>query len=439
MIHTIAPVIFIFWFTTILYLSLRGKLEFALMLFVPIFPLQNVIVRFQQFPLGQYLINTILIAMILGWFLHAARRKEKILEQSVFNNLLIIMVLYTFYSLWQGYSSLGSDITLRFDDIRFQNWKNYVVFPLLFFIVFNNIKNSRQIKLLVVFMAIAIFLMNYYTINQLHWLSNPQARAKINGTFVWLGPNELAAFFATYSFVLLGILFFDKSKLRRLFFLVLIILSLYCVLFLFSRGAYLAILAGIFFFCFLKAKKLLIPILFIIIFWNVILPKQVVDRINETRTEEGTLDTSSETRIIMWQRAFQLFKESPITGSGFNTIWFMGLELGDTHNIYLKVLAEQGIIGIVIFLILLFKALSSGISLYLKTNDNFLKGLGVGFSACVIAMIVANMFGDRWTHPQLGTYFWVFLALVVRGNKISQAQTKVVLRKNKNANSPAYK
>ena len=194
------------------------------------------------------------------------------------------MVLYTFYSLWKGYSFLGLPVTLKFDDIRLQNWKNYMIFPLLFFIVFNNIKNSRQIKQLVVFMTFAVVLMNYYTIQQLHWLSSPQERARVHGTFVWLGPNELAAFFATYSFVLLGIIFFDKSKLRRLFFLVSILLSLYCVVFLFSRGAYLAILSGMLFFCFFKAKKLLFPILIILFFWNTIIPKQVIERINETKT-----------------------------------------------------------------------------------------------------------------------------------------------------------
>jgi len=441
MVNTIALGIFLFCFIIILFFTFSGKINFALLLFVPLFPLQNILDRFQQFPLGKYFVNIILVSMMLGWFIRAVFHGEIILERSFLNKLLIVMVLYTFYSLWKGYSFLGLPVTLKFDDIRLQNWKNYMIFPLLFFIVFNNIKNSRQIKQLVVFMTFAVVLMNYYTIQQLHWLSSPQERARVHGTFVWLGPNELAAFFATYSFVLLGIIFFDKSKLRRLFFLVSILLSLYCVVFLFSRGAYLAILSGMLFFCFFKAKKLLFPILIILFFWNTIIPKQVIERINETKTEEGVLDASSERRIIMWQRAIQLFQESILTGNGFNTIWFLGFELGDTHNIYLKILAEQGIIGIAILLILLCYALFLGIRLYRKTNDNFLKGLGAGFTACVIAMIIANMFGDRWTHPQVGTYFWVFLALVARGNKIAQTQTEVVAvkNKNKNANSPTYK
>ena len=59
------------------------------------------------------------------------------------------------------------------------------------------------------------------------------------------------------------------------------------------------------------------------------------------------------------------------------------------------------------------------------TKDNFFKGLGLGFSACVLAVMVSNFFGDRWSFLQLGSYFWVFLALVVRGNLIVNSQLQI--------------
>jgi O-antigen ligase len=81
-----------------------------------------------------------------------------------------------------------------------------------------------------------------------------------------------------------------------------------------------------------------------------------------------------------------------------------------------KILAEQGTIGMFIFLLMFLLALRSGWRLYRDTEDPFLKGLGLGFFTCVIATMTTNVFGDRWTYVQLGAYYWVFLALVVRSN-----------------------
>ena len=68
-----------------------------------------------------------------------------------------------------------------------------------------------------------------------------------------------------------------------------------------------------------------------------------------------------------------------------------------------------------IFLVLLLlKALISGWSLFLKGTEPFYKGLGLGFIGCTVAMIVNNVFGDRWSYFTLGGYFWILWGLVDR-------------------------
>ncbi|MCG2711691.1 MAG: O-antigen ligase family protein [Candidatus Omnitrophica bacterium] len=297
-----------------------------------------------------------------------------------------------------------------------------MIFPLLFFITANNIKNLKQIKWLVGAMVLSMFIMDYYTGNQIKWMPGLISRTKIHGTFVWLGPNEVASFYAAYSFVILGILFFDTNKIRRLFFSITICLNMYCMLFLYSRGAYLGTFVGAVLISFIKNKKFLILLIMVAMFWQVILPSTVIDRINETKTEEGTFDNSIENRLTMWEQSIKLFNENPIFGVGFNVIPFLGLRLGDTHNVYVKILTEQGLVGVIIFVCFLILAIKEGWKLYGKADDNFLKGLGLGFVACSLSLIITNFFGDRWTYLQVGTYFWVFLGLVVRGNLITQEE-----------------
>jgi len=422
-LKNIVPLIlYLFGSIIIIFLSLRGKIHLSLLLLIPLFSLQNVMERLHPYPMGNQFIDFMLIAMILGWVFKAISNREKIFVSAPFNTILFLMAIYTYISLWRGSFYLGFPMPISVSDTRLQTWKNYMLLPLLFFITLNNIKTLKQIKWLIIAMILSMFIMDYYTGNQVRWMSGIISRDKIHGTFVWLGPNELAAFYATYTFVLLGILFFDRVKLRRIFLAIAIMLNIYCVLFLYSRGAYVAILSGLIFISFFKNKIFLVPLILFLFFWQAILPTKVVERINQTKTEEGTLDPSSQYRLEMWKECFGLLKNNSIMGIGFNTVPYLGLTLGDTHNIYVKVLTEQGIIGMAIFLILLFTALKIGWRLYKSAKDRFLKGLGLGFAACVIATMVVNFFGDRFTYLQLGAYFWVFLGLTVRGNIISQEE-----------------
>ena len=418
----IAPLLLYSTVLIVAFLSLTGRVKLGLLFLVPLLPLQNVVERLYQFTLGNNLNDILLICMTLGWLFSSIFKREKMFVPTSFNLLLIIMGIYTYFSLWQGSSFLGFPAPINPTDPRLQNWKNYMIFPLLYFITINNIMEVKHIKWIVLCMLLSMLLMNYYVINQIHWSSGLGARDRFEGTFVWLGPNETAAFYATYTFVLLGIFLYDRLKIRKLIFAFIIFLNIFCVLFLFSRGAYTAFMLGAIFICLFKSKKLLIPLLFFLFFWQTVLPQQVVERVNETKTKEGQLESSAEKRLIMWRQSIDLFKHNPITGAGFNTVWYLGFELGDTHNIFIKILAEQGIIGITIFLIIFYLSFRSSLKLYKIANNRFLKGLGLGFMACVVAMIVANMFGDRWTHTPLGSYYWVFLGLVERGRIISMKE-----------------
>lgn len=128
-------------------------------------------------------------------------------------------------------------------------------------------------------------------------------------------------------------------------------------------------------------------------------------------------DSSAQDRLILWENALDLFKKNPVTGSGFDTYGFMGRVGGyrDTHNYYIKILAETGIIGIFFYIALLLKLFSSGLTLLRSSEDAFWQSLGLGFTALVASAAILNFFGDRWTYQQVDGYLWVLLGCVMRG------------------------
>ena len=84
-------------------------------------------------------------------------------------------------------------------------------------------------------------------------------------------------------------------------------------------------------------------------------------------------------------------------------------------------MSEQGIIGLILLLFIFLLALRSGQKLFKTAITPFHKGLGFGFLGCVVAFIITNMFGDRWSYFVLGDYFWIIWGLVDRGIFIARA------------------
>ena len=87
-------------------------------------------------------------------------------------------------------------------------------------------------------------------------------------------------------------------------------------------------------------------------------------------------DSASMNRIIMWQYAISMIKEHPLFGIGW---WGFRYESGiisvlddaltGCHNIYLEILANCGIIGFVLLLVILIGSLRSTIKNILKLNE----------------------------------------------------------------------
>lgn len=416
-LKNLAPYLLYSLGTIIFFLSMNGKIKYGLLFLVPLLPLQNIMEKFQQFPFGKDFNDILLIVMLIGWIIYKGSKREQLFCKTSYNIILFSYFIFTYFTLWQGSSFLGAAVPLNPLDSRVQNWKNYMILPLLFLLTLNNIKNKKELRILTIFMCLSMFLMNYYTMRQISWMGSWISRIKIRGTFVWLGANEVAAFYATYTFILCGIFLLVKSKKIRIIMGILILQNLYCNLFLFSRGAYLAMLAGFLLIGILRNRIIIIPIILLLFFWQAVLPQRVIERIEFTE-HEGQLDESAQKRLVLWQESVESFKQSPLIGIGFNVFSHLGLKR-DTHNLYLRTLAEQGIVGLVFLLSIMLLAFKRGLRLYRKTNDTFLKGLGLGFAACVVAVMVGNFFGDRWTPLPLAAYFWVFLGMVERGNIIT--------------------
>lgn len=419
-LKNIAPIIFYLGGIALFFRAITGKAQWALLCVVFLLPLRNITEKLHDYPLGNQFLDILILGIIVGLVVSSLGQKKKLLENTSINTIAIFLILYSFISLIIGAQYLGLDGFFDISDPRVQSWKNFCTLPVLYFITVNTIRDKEGVWKVFAVMCCAMVLMGYYTSTQVSWFSSLLSRGKISGTFQFLGPNEVAAFYNQYTIILLSVYFFMKKGIKKTLLLLLIILNTYCMMFMYSRAAYLAAAVGLFLLFSFKKQWLLVPLLLAALSWQVVLPEKAIERFETTTNEYGQLEASAERRLLIWEKGMELFRENSLVGIGYGSFSRLGYNLGDTHNIYVKILVEQGIVGMLIFLILIFAFIGEGFRLYQKGDDDLSKGLGLGLAVCIFVLLANNIFGDRWSYFELSGYLWIFAGLVARLNIISR-------------------
>jgi len=116
---------------------------------------------------------------------------------------------------------------------------------------------------------------------------------------------------------------------------------------------------------------------------SLVLPKEVP--LKETYRE----------RVVLAGNAIEAFSKSPVLGIGLNNFFFATKSVQPPHNIYLIVLSETGIMGILILLFLLSKLFSRRLNKYL-----FL---------AIFFVLVTGLFDHYWFTLQQNQFLLSFL------------------------------
>lgn len=378
-------------------------------------PLQTGRYKIHALPLGSNFIDLLLLGTLLGlWF-----KGQEIVPKSPINKLLVILAVYYYFSLWEGALFIDAPLPLWVNDPRFSDWKNYVEMFLLAPIVAAALKDKKQIGLLLVYMSLSMLIVNrnYYSLMRDRDLTRFSYEVRDAGLLGYAGVNGLAALEAMFSAFLLGMYSYVKTFKLKAGMLFLLATSIYCLLFSFSRGGYVGMLAALVVLGLLRNRKFLILVGALLISWQIILPTSVQERILMTKDSAGNVDSSAQERLDLWKDAFNLFAKNPLTGTGFHTYEYLG-RVGpyrDTHNYYVKVMVETGVVGFVLFIALIRRLAMMGFRLFQTSDEPFWSGIGLGFFALICSAVVLNLFGDRWTYQQVDGFLWVLLGCVIRG------------------------
>jgi O-antigen ligase len=161
----------------------------------------------------------------------------------------------------------------------------------------------------------------------------------------------------------------------------------------------------------------------------------------------GMQQASVAQRIYAWDTATRMFLENPVIGVGAGNYavvspdyWnelestrytFYNRVLYHPHNEYIEIAAEQGLLGISLFLMLIVLALYSSLYLWIFELNIKTQRIGLAIFAALLAMCIDATFIFNFQQPASAMIFWVLLGIIsaemARIKQVSQAPQDKVL------------
>ncbi len=375
--------------------------------------------HFIDYPLGGNMMTILVVCVILGALLAGKR-----LPKSKLYLTWLAFGLYLYVSLWIGTALSNAPAPLWLSDINFVTWKDYMLLPLVLVAAGLVIEDRKAIRTVVLITGISLLLVDKSAIAESMsrtWSAFDEN--KRSGGPLALQSNELAAFLAQFGMFFWGFGQFLKRRKAKLTCYGLSAVTLFATMYTFSRGAYAAVLFSVLVLAIVKDRKLLLVLGVFLLTWQTVVPIAVTERVNMTENSNGALDASAQERVELWTRAEQMFLSSPLVGTGYATFQ-LGQHvdnLKDTHNWYVKVLVETGILGGLFAVALLVQMVAVAVRLFRKAEDPLYRSLGLGLLLALCSCLIANCFGDRWTYVEINGLLWVLIGASIRAFELTES------------------
>lgn len=352
---------------------------------------------------------------IIGLFLHSFKTKVLFYNDDSSKKIFILILIYI---CWGVLVSVFSAEKL----VSFRRLSKIITEILLAMAVINlsreDLKFSKRLINTLLFFASlqSVYgILQYFTGVDFTHNTSQIPFTRIRGTLGYF--NSLGGVLGMILPLSFSCAIFAKNKKHRILYSTGAVLILMALMMTMTRGAWIGAFCGVFFVLFQRYKWKTTLILLILPAF--ILMKPVKNRIMDilTKPESG--------RLFMWQKSFEMIKEKPIVGFGFDgfkktfyekysgndTLSKLSGEKGHfhPHNVLLTTMVESGLPGVAIMLVILFLILKYSISKSLCAGFET-TAVKIGITGGLIDFILHGMV-DNVLRGETAYLFWFFVGM----------------------------
>jgi O-antigen ligase len=366
--------------------------------------------------------DLLLFIIVLTWLARAAIYKEL----SVFRLTplhapialyMAVSLLATFVGMVRGNVSVASGLLFNLKILEYF---------IIFFMVVNYVKDEKEIKTFVIVALVVALLVNLYALYQLPM--GGRLTAPFEGEQG--EPNTLGGYLIIIISVALALLLLRSFGQKTNLLIPLLVLSGISLMFTQSRGSWIGLILMSAPFALLSTKRIffIIGALCVVLALPYVAPESTKERFVGTfhpdpffaQTERFMgrgLDPSASERLTSYKKGFAKWEKHPLLGYGVTGSGFIDGQ-------FLRVLVETGIVGIALFLFLLWRMTLFLWHAYGSVDDPFYKALSLGMLGALAGLIGHSITASSFLIVRIMEPFWFLMGLVatyplLKGERLS--------------------
>ena len=200
----------------------------------------------------------------------------------------------------------------------------------------------------------------------------------------------------------------------------------------YSRASWVGLACTMAVFVFLWKPKLIPAFIVLCVLAVPFLPTTVLNRI---LTITNTADSSTSSRVPLYQAALAVIRRSPITGAGLGTaatqayIRNLNLYHGKapfvhSHDFYLEVWIQMGILGVVGFAGSMLWNIKNAARAARHTGPSVGRTVAAAAASTMCGAMVCGIADFLWNYPRVMCIFWFTFAMAIAGVKVCMQEIK---------------
>ena len=140
-------------------------------------------------------------------------------------------------------------------------------------------------------------------------------------------------------------------------------------------------------------------------------------------------DASNLERINRWQSALRMFRERPFWGWGPGTYQFLYApyqrskektiistnlgDMGNAHSEYIGPLAESGVLGMIIMLLIAITSVRTGLKVYHKSKDYEVRMISLAATIGLVCYWLHGFLNNFLDSDKASVPVWGFMAIII--------------------------
>ena len=331
--------------------------------------------------------------------------------------LAFLFALSLAYSILISYRPAGSFIVAA----------TYILYILFFFAAKNTLRTRKMVFGAVSLLVLSGLVVSAYGVYQqitgnfvetAAWIDDEmfvQATARIYSTLD--NPNVLGKYLIFAMSITFAMLYYMKKPLHKLGILGVLGVAALCMIFTQSRGAWLGLIFAVAAFALIHDRRLLLLGILALIAMPVFMPDTVIDRFLSI----GDLtDSSTNYRVNIWLASLLMIRTVWPSGIGpgepsFRHVYqeyaFHAVEAPHSHNLFLQVIIDQGIFGLLLLLLLILAFFKRLFAAYRRSKDPFIRAASAALAAGMTGFLIQGLTDHVWYNYRVVAYFWLILAM----------------------------